>query len=67
MAKIEIDKELCKFCGMCTAACPKKIIVPADGLNRMGNRYMTQVQAELCIGCKFCGMMCPDSAITVYR
>lgn len=67
MPKIEIDKELCKFCGMCAVVCPKKIIVPAEGLNRTGSRYMTQSREELCIGCKFCGMMCPDSAITIYR
>ena len=67
MSKIVIDKELCKFCGMCAAVCPKKIIVPAEGLNHSGNRYMQQIEEEKCIGCKFCGMMCPDSAITVYR
>lgn len=67
MPKIVIDKELCKFCGMCAVACPKKIIVPAEDLNRFGNRYMMQIRETECIGCKFCGMMCPDSAIAVYR
>lgn len=67
MPKIVIDKELCKFCGMCAAACPKKLIVPGKGLNRTGSRYMIQVREEDCVGCKFCGVMCPDSAISVYR
>lgn len=67
MPKIEIDKELCKSCGMCAAVCPKKVIVTSEGLNSAGNRYMVQIHEEQCTGCKFCAMMCPDSAISVYR
>ena len=67
MAEIRIDKELCKFCGMCAPVCPKGLIVPAEGLNSAGTRYMTQTSPEKCTGCKLCAMMCPDSAVSVWR
>lgn len=67
MAKIEIDKERCKACGMCIAVCPKGIIALSEGLNHTGSHYAKQTDREKCTGCRQCGLICPDSAISVYR
>ena len=68
MASVTVNEELCKGCGLCLDACPKKIMQldPAK-LNQKG--YHTAhcaVQAE-CIGCAFCATMCPEVAITVEK
>ncbi len=67
MAKILVDKERCKACGMCITVCPQKIIGMSEGLNHTGSHYAEQTEEEGCIGCKLCGMICPDSAISIYR
>lgn len=67
MAKIQVDEERCKACGMCIVICPKKLIELSAELNYTGNHYARQIDEEKCIGCKLCGMICPDSAISVYR
>lgn len=67
MAKIEIDKERCKACSMCIAACPQKIIRLSSRLNNQGYHYAEQTDEEKCTGCRLCGMICPDSAVSVYR
>ena len=68
MAKIIIDEELCKGCGLCVLACPKKLIeISADKLNKKG--YNPAVVADMgsCSGCAMCATMCPDVAITVEK
>ena len=36
MAKVTFDKDLCKGCGLCVTACPKKIVALSDDLNKRG-------------------------------
>ena len=36
MAKVTFDKDLCKGCGLCVKACPKKIVALSDELNKRG-------------------------------
>jgi 2-oxoglutarate ferredoxin oxidoreductase subunit delta len=68
MAKVSIDSEICKGCGLCADACPKKILcIDAQQINRKGHSPAAVTDEELCIGCGFCAMMCPDCAITVER
>ena len=68
MAYIEVDESLCKGCGMCVNACPKKIIeLDKNKLNAKGYHPASIMEADKCIGCKACATMCPDIAITVYR
>ncbi|MCF0138195.1 MAG: 4Fe-4S binding protein [Oscillospiraceae bacterium] len=67
MAKIEINSELCKGCGLCASQCPKGIVAIGDSMNAMGYRYAVQTDAEKCIACKLCAVMCPDAAIEVYK
>ncbi|HOO60335.1 MAG TPA: 4Fe-4S dicluster domain-containing protein [Candidatus Mcinerneyibacteriales bacterium] len=65
--KVVIDKEKCKGCELCIAACPKKVLGLSGDFNTKGYRYSTPLHPEDCIGCGFCAMMCPDVAIEVYR
>lgn len=67
--KIEIDPRYCKGCGLCTTACPHKLIALATELNEQGF-YPARISAEnlqRCTGCALCARLCPDCAISVYK
>ncbi len=63
----EINPDHCKGCGLCVAACPKKVLVISDKkLNSKGYHYCEYV-GDGCIGCGNCFYNCPEpAAITVY-
>ncbi|MRR07065.1 MAG: ferredoxin family protein [Deltaproteobacteria bacterium] len=68
MPKIEIDELRCKGCGLCTIACPKKLIALSEQINNHG--YTPAVFQETgieCTGCALCAEMCPDVAIKVFK
>lgn len=68
MAKITVNENKCKGCGLCTTACPKKIIILSkDKLNAKGYHPAVCIDFEKCIGCAMCATMCPDVAIVVER
>lgn len=67
MAKIEIDQERCKGCGLCTIACPKALIKIGEEINRQGYFYVVWEANGQCTGCAICGEICPDVAIRVWR
>lgn len=68
MAKVTFNVELCKGCGLCVTACPKKIVkLDSDKLNAKGYHPATVTETEKCIGCAFCATMCPDCVITVEK
>lgn len=68
MAKVTFDENRCKGCGLCVAACPKKILaLSRDKLNARGYHPATCIDREACIGCAFCATMCPDVVITVEK
>jgi len=67
MAKIEIDQEQCKGCGLCTIACPKTLIRIGEEINHQGYFYVVWDANEQCTGCAICGEICPDVAIRVWR
>ena len=58
-----VDKEECKACSKCIAACPKKLIelVPYD------QKHLVQCSSWSvgCIGCKMCEKVCESDAIKV--
>lgn len=68
MGKITVKENVCKGCGLCVQACPKKIIgLAKDHLNAKGYHPAQLLDEEKCIGCAMCATMCPDVAIIVER
>lgn len=67
MASITINEELCKGCGLCINACPKKVIEASNESNKAGYFPAKPVNLQNCIGCAMCAQMCPDVCITVER
>lgn len=68
MAKVTINEDRCKGCGLCVSVCPKKIMVLSkDRLNKKGFRPAYVTDDDKCISCAFCATMCPDCVITVVK
>jgi len=68
MAKVTFNEELCKGCGLCETACPKKIVaLQKDKLNLKGFHPAGVTDMDACIACAFCATMCPDCVITVEK
>ncbi|HRU84956.1 MAG: 4Fe-4S dicluster domain-containing protein [Christensenellales bacterium] len=68
MNRIEINKNACKGCGLCVAACPKKILeLSKTESNDKGYFVAAVAEPSQCIACAFCAEMCPDCAITVFK
>ena len=68
MPKVTFNTDICKGCGLCVAACPKKILVIAvDKINKKGHSPAKMTDGSKCIGCAFCATMCPDCVITVEK
>lgn len=66
MAKMTVDFDRCKGCGLCVTACPKKIVsIQQEKLNKKGYYTAVCIDEDACIGCALCAMMCPDCAIRV--
>ena len=66
-AWIEIQKEWCKGCGLCIAACKLEIIRFTEEFNSRGYHPVMLTEPEKCTGCMACALVCPDAAIEVYR
>lgn len=68
MAKITVNFERCKGCGLCTTACPKKIVaIQKTKRNQKGYFTAECIDDAACIGCAMCATMCPDCAIMVEK
>lgn len=68
MPKVTVDENVCKGCGLCTTACPRKIMaLDSDRLNKKGYHPAHVTEMEKCIGCAMCAIICPDIAITVEK
>jgi 2-oxoglutarate ferredoxin oxidoreductase subunit delta len=62
---IKISEHLCKGCGLCIEACPAKVLIQGDSLNRQGY-YAAFYPGSGCTGCGVCFYICPEpGAITV--
>ncbi|MGI6554493.1 MAG: 4Fe-4S dicluster domain-containing protein [Bacillota bacterium] len=55
---IEIDKKLCKKCGLCVEFCPKQVLTS----EKDGSPFVSH--PEKCVNCKLCSLRCPDFAIS---
>lgn len=68
MSKVTFDTDICKGCGLCVSACPKKIIrIASEKLNKKGYSPAEITDQAQCIACAFCATMCPDCVITVEK
>ena len=68
MAKAIFNADVCKGCGLCVEACPKKIVkLDMTKINVKGYHPANLVDESACIGCAFCATMCPDCIIKVER
>jgi 2-oxoglutarate ferredoxin oxidoreductase subunit delta len=67
VAKLKIDKEKCKGCGLCVIACSKNLITMAGPINRLGLKTAKHKRSKECTGCALCAIMCPDCVIEVWR
>jgi 2-oxoglutarate ferredoxin oxidoreductase subunit delta len=67
MPLIKIDESRCKGCGLCTIACPKKLVNLCDTPNSLGYLMAVFSNSEKCTGCALCAEMCPDVAIAVFK
>ena len=68
MVRVTINEEVCKGCGLCIRACPKKIIeLSKTKINAKGYRPAEVTDVEACIGCTSCARTCPDVAIYIEK
>ena len=65
-AKIIINSERCKGCGLCITVCNNHGIAISTKSNKMGYFPAEKTKGE-CSGCGLCAIICPDVAIEVYR
>ena len=61
MAKVSFNESLCKGCGLCAEACPKKILAVSKTVSNDKGYFVIECNdMASCIGC-------PDCVITVER
>lgn len=68
MNRVTFNTNLCKGCGLCVLACPKKIIeLDTKQLNAKGYHPASITDQSKCIACAMCALMCPDVVIKVEK
>jgi len=63
---IEIDKDRCKGCALCTTACPRQLLSLSEQESDAEYPVAVIHNRENCIGCALCASICPDIAIKVF-
>ncbi|WP_369281822.1 ferredoxin family protein [Oscillibacter sp. GMB15532] len=67
-AKMTIDTERCKGCGLCVSVCPVKIMkIDRSITNKKGYHATSNIAIEKCIACGSCAITCPEAAITLEK
>ena len=59
-AKIAINRDLCKGCGICVAFCHRKVLELDE------QEKVSALRPEACNACALCELRCPDMAIEVH-
>ena len=67
MAKVTIERQRCKGCGLCVDACPQGVIVMSKSMNEKGDHFAQPAKLEDCTGCALCATMCPEVIIEVEK
>ena len=68
MAKVTVDIEYCKGCGLCVDFCDQGIMqLDPEVITHKGYHPAVCVDQERCTACLNCATMCPDVAITIER
>lgn len=68
MAKVTIDSNRCKSCGLCVSFCPKTILgLSKTQTNSAGYHPAEVLDPDACIGCASCATVCPDMCIEIVR
>jgi 2-oxoglutarate ferredoxin oxidoreductase subunit delta len=65
--KVTFQKDSCKGCGLCVAACPKGIVKLSREINSKAYNYAEIDEMSKCTGCGFCAAMCPDVVIKIEK
>lgn len=66
ISRIEIDRERCKGCGLCTTACERKLLSLEEQQSESGYCCAVIREPQKCVGCALCATICPDIAIKVF-
>jgi len=68
MAKLIIDAEKCKGCGLCVKICHKGLLKQSGKLNATGAVFVEfHDDKNTCGGCCFCALVCPECCIEVQK
>jgi len=65
MSKVAVERDRCKGCGLCVAACPQAVLEMSSDINLKGYFFARPAHPHLCIGCRVCAVTCPDVAIEI--
>jgi len=64
---VKLNHQECKGCGLCVAACPRKVLRLLESLNHYGY-HPAEYAGSGCTGCGICFFVCPEpGGITVLR
>lgn len=66
-AKMKIDENACKGCGLCVRACPKKLMALSPRLNSKGYHPAENINIDECVACASCARTCPDVCISIEK
>jgi len=65
--RLLIDRERCKGCALCIAACFRNVLSLNGRINTRGHQYVHVENGAECAGCRKCGEICPDAAIEIAK